>query len=57
VLALPDAGGKRFNMVGVIRDEYPIGGAIDAASVSRLDSGTAAQGKPLLLMRAKTWES
>jgi len=57
VLAAPDDGGTRFRVVEVIRGENPTGGAIDSGSVGHLDSGAAAKGKPLLLMRANTWQS
>ena len=56
VLALPGDNGARLKVVEVIRGDSP-GAAIDGTAVNRLDSGAAVKGKPLLLMRANTWQS
>ena len=57
VVASLNESGKQLNVVEVIRGDDSPGAAIDGTAVNRLDSGAAVKGKPLLLMRANTWQS
>ena len=56
VLAVPDVRGARLKVVEVIRGDFPLGGTIDPAWVDPVDLG-AASSKPLLLIRARNWQS
>jgi hypothetical protein len=57
VLALPDGRGSRLKVVEVIQGDFPLGGAIESAWVDRVDPRTPVGTKPLLLIRARTWQS
>jgi hypothetical protein len=54
VLALPDAGGKAFRVVEVIKGERPPGDTI-TDTVFRADSTAMRSTKPLLLIRDDAW--
>jgi len=56
VLAVPDDRGARLKVVEVIQGDFPLGGTIDLAWVDPVDVG-AARSKPLLLIRARNWQS
>jgi len=57
VLALAGERGARLRVIEVIRGEMPADGVIDPAWVVGLDRDLASGPKPLLLIRARTWQS
>ena len=57
VLALSGDNGARLKVVEVIRGEMPAGGTIEPSWVIGLERGTITSAKPLLLIRAKSWQS
>ena len=57
VLALPGHDGGQLKVVEVIRGETPAGGTIRRSWVIGLDPDSAASVKPLLLIRARKWQS
>jgi hypothetical protein len=57
VLALAEQGESRLKVVEVIRGEMPVGGTIERSWVIGLDRGAAPDAKPVLLIRARKWQS
>ncbi len=57
VLALPAEDGTQLKVVEVIRGDAPAGGTIQPSWVIGLDRAPTASVKPLLLIRARKWQS
>jgi hypothetical protein len=57
VLASPQQNETRLNVVEVIRGEMPAGGTIERSWVVGMDRHATPDAKPLLLIRARKWQS
>jgi hypothetical protein len=57
LVASPGQSETRLKVVDVIRGEMPVGGTIERSWVIGLDRGAAPDAKPLLLIRARKWQS